>query len=303
MSFGQHQNTGLRVIYSYAYAKLTLEGTKKIRGRADDQIPLGNRDRIDQFRINLDPHTLDVLLICYNAPVVTWHPDDTITIKTDSWNTQATAYFIGAVTGVRASRFNGHMCVAVQSGQYTVPKTGLKLVKETHGGWEPVNPEQHMVHKLNRKAYNNVRSRYAEFEKYYMGMAKLRDGGTISKEELGLNKDAGVNLNPLSSAFLETTLQLRCLMQDTDPDTRTKSWLQAFYMLATQAGRPTFSNSSFSGFVIRPPLMLGVFQRYLVGIHRGEVLVDTVVPRGKVTKDRYAAFFNNEWDTYHENLT
>jgi len=33
------------------------------------------------------------------------------------------------------------------------------------------------------------------------------------------------------------------------------------------------------------------------------VLVDTVVPRGKVTKDRYAAFFNNEWDTYHENLT
>ena len=176
MSYGHSGNTGLKVIHSYAQARQRLEGTKSIRGRADDQIPLGNRDRIDQFRINLDPHTLDVLLICYDTPVVRWHPDDTITIKTDNWNTQTTAFFIGAVTGLHACRSMGYMCVSVQSGQYTVPRTGVKLSREPRvtGGheylsWEPVNPEQHTVHKLNRKASRQAGAFYRAVSAGWIG--------------------------------------------------------------------------------------------------------------------------------------
>lgn len=208
MSYG-FRNTGLMVIHSYAQAKRMLEGTKKIRGRADDQIPLGRRDRVDQFRINLDPKTLDVLLIWYQTPVVTWHPDNSITVKADRWNTASTANFIDETTGMSTRRFNHNMCVISTRGkEYVVPTTGLRFVK-AEGAWEPVNPEQRMVHKLNRRAYNNVRSRYAEFIKYYMGMAKLREGNVVPAEEIGDDKDAGVNLNPLSAKFDESANELR----------------------------------------------------------------------------------------------
>lgn len=46
--------------------------------------------------------------------------------------------------------------------------------------------------------------------------------------------------------------------------------------------------------------MADVLQRYLVGIHRDEVLVTALVPMGKVRKDAFAGFFNNGWDTYHQ---
>ena len=311
MSFGNHANTGLMQIHSYAQAKRIFDETKKIRGRADDQIPLGHRHRVDQFRINLNLKTLDVKLICYNTPVVTWHPDDSITVITDSWNTTTTAFFIDMVTGMGVRRFNGNLCVSTQGGEYVVPTQGLKFVKSNTNpnAWEPVNPERRTVHKLNRKASNNVRTRYAEFIKYYMGMAKLRDGNVVSADEVGDDKDAGMHLNPLNMEFPNTMPELVSLIHDANPETQFLSWQRVFYKLLVVAGRVHYDwlninsgrGGAMTGWQVEAKDMADVLQRYLVGIHRGEVLVTALVPMGKVRKDAYAVFFQTGWNTFHEN--
>jgi hypothetical protein len=306
-NYGSNRNSGLMRISSYAEAKRMLEETKKIRGRADDQIPLGRRDKVDQFRINLDPKTLDVLLICHRTNVVTWHPDDSITVKTDNWNTQTTAYFISEVTGMGTRIFNHNMCVSARGGEYVVPTTGLRFVR-AEGVWGPVNPEQRTVHKLDRKAYNNVRSRYAEFEKYYMGMAKLRDGNTVPAEEVGDDKDAGMHLNPLNVEFANSVPELINLMHDANPETQFLSWQQVFHKLLVVEGSVSYDwsnnlKAARVGWQVKAEAMADVLQRYLVGIHRDEVLVMALVPKGKVRKDAYALYFNNGWDTFHENAS
>ena len=91
-----YHNSGISSIKNYAEALKRYETTKHIRGRAEDQRPLGKRSKTDNFRISKKENG-DIQCFLFRTPVVTFTPEDNIVIFLDQWVSSSTCKFIGEV--------------------------------------------------------------------------------------------------------------------------------------------------------------------------------------------------------------
>ena len=159
---------------TYAQAKKIHDQIKPIRG--GDTKPLGKRRDHHQYSTKQNDRG-DIEFICYRTPVVTYHPDDTITINTDGWASVSTHQFIDQVLGIRANGYRGNTVLTIKKHKVIMDSnTGLKLRWEGFGGdWKILSEIGGAFgYRLNRKEANNVRARYKAFADYFKGYIKLR---------------------------------------------------------------------------------------------------------------------------------
>ena len=166
-------------IYTYAQAKYIHDKVEPIRGR--DIRPLGQRRDSDTYHIRMNGD--DVECVLYKTPVVTFHPDDTITIYTSNWNTAATHQFIWAITGCASRGSRGKTVIHIAGKDYVIEeRMKLRYIGEGASKWEVLTKEEQYDWQLDRKKANAVRLKYKEFIKYLTGAMKLRTIQTLDYE-------------------------------------------------------------------------------------------------------------------------
>jgi hypothetical protein len=204
-------------VWNHAQAKAILENTKPIRGTTT--VPLGNRRDHHQYSIRANGE--DVEMVCYKTPVVTFHSDNFVTIRTDGWCSVSTHQFIQQITGIPAGGRGQYTVLQLKDSKVAISGNESASFIMRDGNWCCVSDNRRPSYRINRKAANNVRLRYKEFTDYIKSFAKLRgefvegvygrDGYmrvTITSEELvnafGLDADGDIACGN-TSALMERT--------------------------------------------------------------------------------------------------
>ena len=104
-------------IYTYAQARHIFDKVVPIRNR--DIKPLGQRRDADTYHIRMNDMG-DVECVLYKTPVVTFHPDETVTLTTDGWDTVSTHQFIWAITGCATRGSRGKTVIKVGNKEYVM---------------------------------------------------------------------------------------------------------------------------------------------------------------------------------------
>jgi len=180
-------------IYTYAQAKQIHDNIVPIRGR--DIKPLGQRRDGDTYHIRMNGE--DVECVLYKTPVVTFHPDDTITVSTDNWNTVSTHQFIWAITGCNCYGSRGKTVIKIGDKEYVINEImRIKHVEDSSPKWEVLTKEEQYDWAIDRQKANIVRAKYKEFITFVNGGLKLRT----------IDTDAVFSTKELSEQFGEYTL-------------------------------------------------------------------------------------------------
>ena len=158
----------------YATAKKVHDGIVPIRGK--DVRPLGARRDYHQYSVKQNEQG-DIEFICYRTPVVTFHQDDTITIRNGGWTSVSTHQFIQEVLGIQANGYKGKTALTIKGNKYLMDSSDDSAfkIKRVDGNWHILSerpPET--SYRMNRKAANNVRARYKPFADYLRGFSKVR---------------------------------------------------------------------------------------------------------------------------------
>ena len=169
----------LPVKYSYADWVKWHDDTKPIRGRSPEIRPLGARRHCDQYSIRMREDKA-VELVLYRTPVVTWHPDESVSINFATWASTMTCHFISRlVPAVRgASNRKEGLALWLDNNEVRVMKRGDTLVFDWSNGKMVPREEAKPRYRLgiDRKQANIVRREYADFIGFTKSMVSiLRD--------------------------------------------------------------------------------------------------------------------------------
>lgn len=192
----------LPTLRSYAEALKHHNTSTPIRGRAPELRPLarftaGRRDA-DRFSIRLRSNPLQpdsppsVECVLYKTPVVTFHPNNTVTITTGTHYepSSSTATFIHNILPFcSASRTGGRIVLTARTEdaqflKHSIAKgegmTFYLNLGDRYYNMTPVNPEPQTTIVMDRAAANNVRARYGEFYRYLKSAISLRTEQTTT---------------------------------------------------------------------------------------------------------------------------
>ena len=172
---------GIESIENHAEAVARWEDTKKIRGRATDDRPIGKRRNTHALiRKNNDG---SVACVLYQTDVVTFFPDNKVRVNVPSvWRTNSTATFIEEVLGmhrVRTGVKDRDVVLAVRGNDARYLRAGENTIFEVAQGGSLTllsNDRVHTVLNIDRTAMNAVRKSIAPFIKVMKGMLSLREG-------------------------------------------------------------------------------------------------------------------------------
>lgn len=177
MGWGSTSNRSMPHIPSYARAKEHWDNTKAIRGRSEHaDRPLNARsDRARWIGKRGDAYAARL----YRTDVVTYHPDETITLYTGGWSSKATAEFMSAVAPVRAELFDNRVWAYVNGGYYVVADS-LTIKRGENGRWQPVAPQVTQYYRLNKERCKALRTSFKPFLEYAEAMFKLSDSRPVT---------------------------------------------------------------------------------------------------------------------------
>lgn len=199
--FGKLNTGDIPSLSSHAEALNHWESIKPIRGRRDDERPIGDRRKSHmQIGRNLDT----VLCVLYDTRVITFHPDDTITLCVpEEWRSNTTAQFIGAVlrnhvqaVGIR----DKDVVIKLKDwGSFRIgTATKFKLVPDGLVLLEGNIVRD--VYTVNRKVLNAARKSIDPFLTYQRGSHKVREG-LYSFDEMKLLYDFLVEHKQVEASF------------------------------------------------------------------------------------------------------
>lgn len=292
-------NSGIRSIENYASALHRYDTTKHIRGRDEDQRPLGERGKINSFRMSKRGNG-DIQCILYNTPVVTFTVADNIVINLNQWVSGSTCKFLDEVTGGRFSArlFDGSVVIRTNGGgdyrlHSHIPST-LTKTKDPEGGhgmdtFTLSDWEKRTVHMVDRAGKKAALEQYRAATEYLNAFVKLRAGEDIRQEEVAeALKDFPLKSNSL--AFNTNTARIQKFATSTSENKH-----QDFYVLAMLL---------CEGNQYRNGANMGVnmiqYEHLLLGINRDKVFKEVEVADGLVRKDAYKGFFGSIWNDYHK---
>jgi hypothetical protein len=297
-------------IMNHRHAKQVYEVVKPIRGRSPEVRPLGNRRDADTYQIRMNGD--DVELVLYKTPVVTFKPDNTVELRTAGWSTVSTRQFISRVLGIGTHGEIGESIVTIGGRKHILPSGNecMTVRMNDKDQWCLTSAVQtHFDWKLNRKAANNVRARYAKFIGYLDVIMRLRK----DVEDGGID----VAYAEYAEAFGE---QEKKNYWGNDTYKRGGQWVRddityeeatnAFFKLITSGAHDDFYKASLilfatagggqmnivSGRVVRT-LESRVDDRLnevLYKYHSDEVFDKVEMPEGKLPKGKYKNWVNKE---------
>lgn len=164
---------------TYGMAKELYDSITPIRGRANDVRPLGDRRRTHEVirKVHVRHEETDAMVEAYacrlySTDVVTYFPDDSITINTDGWNTQPTMKFINWVSPVSVSSGKGHTWLMDNQGKYHPFHNTIRVDANN----AVINPKPFMRRVVDRQKSAEVRKAIKPFTDFCTTMLKLSDG-------------------------------------------------------------------------------------------------------------------------------
>lgn len=297
-----HQQSGISSIENYAEALKRYETTKHIRGRAEDQRPLGKRSKIDSFRI-FKQENGNIQCWLYRTPVVTFTPEDNIVISLNQWISSSTCKFIDELVwrlGIQTRVFDGSICVKFSDGgEYRLHShipTTLTRTKHPDGGVDTFTLsdwDKRIVHMVDRKGKKEALAPYRPFHEYICAFRKLRAGEGVHKQEIE-----------------EALLQGHYPSADTRRNGRTEftqrvEYLNKWMLSTTENKHEDFYRASMllcrgqDHYRDTVRIDMEFYENVLLGVNRDKVFKEVQVPDGEVKKDAYKGFYGSTWDAFH----
>lgn len=296
MSYGQQRNTGVPYLRNYNEAQTKFEKTKPIRGGGANggRIALGHRHRVAEFYMHKNPNNQAIECICYRTPVVTFHPDGNIELSSGGWSSNTTAQFIEDVLPISCRVNQSNLVVGLNGGEYRFKGSGL-ILKYIDGKLTPQNVEPDYVYRVNRKEANNVRKAYADFTKFFMGMAKLKADEPIADTEFirvfGADESRGGHT---TKAKMPSDIALRdkeqvdgmfAMIESDDHEVRYKACL----LIIKQFGKRHYWQNM--GYSITPESVKNAMNNLVFARHKETVFELVEVPLGTIKKDSWSHLF------------
>ena len=299
-----YQQSGISSIENYAEALKRYETTKHIRGRAEDQRPLGKRSKIDSFRIFKEENG-NIQCWLYRTPVVTFTPEDNIVISLNQWISSSTCKFIGEVIygGLYTYVFDGSICVKFSDGgEYRLHShipTTLVRAKHPDGGVDTFTLsdwDKRVVHMVDRKGKKEALAPYRPFHEYICAFRKLRAGEDIPVEEVA---------EALQGHYPNTDTRTNGHANGQTEFTQRVEYLNKWALSTAENKHEDFYRASM--LLCRAPdyyrntvrINMEFYDNMLLGVNRDRVFKEVQVPDGEVKKDAYKGFYGSGWDAFH----
>jgi len=275
----------LPYLNSYAQAVAHHDSVKPIRNRYPEVRPLGLRRRDEATIVK---HADRVECWLYNTSVITFTPDDVVTLRADKYNTMIAASLIHEVlcrSGVSARVWNNNIIIWVAGDKEYRLFDGLqiKLDIETRS---PVvlNGQPDTYHAVSRTRLNEVRGKYKPFIEYVTMMNKVC-------EKLDVDGVKEVGKQGYESFLWQ--VEEACNIKDLE------AMLYLYKRLAVTRmvrGMVVINRAGFhkdpSQFVVRPVEIKRVLDVAIKTVHADEVFHKLEAPLGKVRRDDNLKYFN-----------
>lgn len=175
---GKYNSAGLPALVDYAQAKKHFETVVPIRGRREVVKPAGKNRRFTWYTIEKNLKAVDddsglgkwvesYGIRVYNADLVEFHSDSTITLRTSNWQSPTTMSVLYYSTASFGTVFSVSGKWYFQNkAQKSYPLVGELKLHNNNGVYEPIDIKQEYRHKANRKVLNALAKKYKLFTDY-----------------------------------------------------------------------------------------------------------------------------------------
>jgi hypothetical protein len=237
----------------------------------------------------------NVEFVLYKTPVITYRPNGDVVIKTDGWTSVSTHQFIQQVLGISCYGVRSNSIIEARNAEgdvhkYIIPKDkGITMI-HAGGNWRITGYHTMHEYRLNRKAANDVRKKYADFLNYVKGVAKLRSEMKEPKRwARRQNPYAVIVLTEQEVDYpkLELNGMVRGLMDyirlDQPEETRHENYNTAFAM-AVNGCQVYRGNDEYRAITEE---VVSLIDELLLRAHAQDVLVWTELKVGQVPSGKY----------------
>jgi len=248
----------VKYLPNYAAAVAHHDSIKPIRG--SDCRPMAERTK---KHFDIRKENGNILVRLHSTDIVTYTPDNRVTLNMGRWTTRSTRAAIYAATAVWT---HGGTPVWIQRGStHHVFKNGCQFDMSEYRSPKIIDPIYPVIHTLNRKALNSIRKDYTPFITHLKGFIKLvgEDGFT---EEM-------VNDEPWKMFFRPNELL---------------ELARGTHVQMHEAARFIIKKTRSYNKGVELKRALDFFNKRLIVVHADEVLTRSTVTDGRKFKDRYA---------------
>lgn len=267
----------VKYLHDHAAALEHHDSIKPIKNVIPDCRPVAERRKT---HFNIRKHGEAVVVRLYATDIITYTPDNIITLNVGNYPSISTRAAIRAVAGINMVRQLGASWVQDHDGKFYPYHPYMQLQVGDHYGYghsrKIINPVHPTVHTLNRKALSAIKKSYTPFITHLSGLIKLVGEDGFSEEML-----TDVPYNMLTHKLIELTRGTHEQMHE------------AALYIAKEA-RMFGQIKHFSNWVQPPKLRvklayaLKCFDNHIISLHANEVLTKRTIDTGKPVKDRYA---------------
>jgi hypothetical protein len=265
---------------NYAAALAHHDSIKPIRN--SNCRPIAER-RKQHFNIRTQTNALtdktSIIVRLHATDIVTYTPDNRVTLNMGRHNTVSTRAAIHAVTGVSITQQYGCSWVKDRDGKHYLFSSGMELQTGDyyydHKIIDPLYPD---IHKLNRKAMNQKLHQFKNFYNYMLGVAKVDGfrGQTLIADSLRAMTNPDNYVDGVFAPEPETAFALACdIMARSEFGGRETYW--QFFATHSKQVDPSSVDNKIST----------ALKRAIIKLHKDTLLIKTKVTNGNMTKDPY----------------
>jgi hypothetical protein len=206
-----------------------------------------------------------VVVRLHSTDIITYTPDNRVTLNMGGHNTISTRAAIYAVAGVSIANAESCSWVEDYDHKYYPYKHDMQLEVQGYRTLKIIEPTYPVVHHLNKQVMNALRKEYAPFIQYLKGFIKLIGEDGFTYEMLKDVELAGPHYISVSAKGTHEQMHEVALVIAKDRH-------------RTRYGKP----------LVRLKDALACFDKHLIRANRDTVLTRSTVTDGRVVKDRYA---------------
>jgi hypothetical protein len=269
-------NIEVPVLRDYEHALQHYNSIVPIRG-SDDLRPIcktanGRRRKHQVIRLNTTGGISSVQCVLYATACVTFLSNGEVHVTDGGYQTRSTFAFVGGILGAaRMFLHQDRTWLSLSNGDYALPVlTNVLRLRPyvtlgdhcTQHKFEVLNPVPMRKVVLDRKAFNQIKKRYAPFRTYVRHMEKVFDGR---------NKD-------YDWASVIKQLQAPSFLQGEE---QRPEWAECMPYMILRARDLKQTTQE-------------VFLDWLKQVHAKEVFVDTIQPEGELVTDRNRHYLSQQ---------
>ena len=251
-----------KYLQDYAAALRHHDDIKPIRN--SNTRPIAERTK---QHFNIRKHGDAIIVRLHSTDIITYTPDNRVTLNMSHHNSISTRAAIYAVAGVNITNAEGCPWVQDYDHKYYPYKANMQLEVQGYRTLKIIDPTYPVIHTINKKAMNALRKDYAPFIQYLKGFIKLIGEVGFTDEML---KDVAWGM--LHYRALELA----------------KGTHDHMHEVALVIAKEARDGTRYGNPLVRLKDALACFDKHLIRAHKDTVLTRSTVTDGRMVKDRYA---------------